>query len=114
MGQPSPAHVSIYDPGDMARLVATFVSTDLITPADPSSITFYISDPWTDPGSPSVPTYTFAAGSVIRVGVGAYAVDFQIPFVASAAGVWDYLARASGGVQTAQPWAFKVATSQVI
>jgi hypothetical protein len=41
-------------------------------------------------------------------------MDLPIPFVASAAGVWNYLALASGGVQAVQPWQFTVATSQVI
>jgi hypothetical protein len=57
MGHPSPALSGFYDPGDLARLTATFVSTDMVTPADPSSMAFYVRDPWTLQGSAVVYAY---------------------------------------------------------
>jgi hypothetical protein len=93
--------IGLYDVGDMIRLRATFVSTDLITPADPSTMIFRIQSPAT-----AVACYAFgiAAASVTRAGVGAYYKDIT-PDVY---GQWVYNALATGGVQAVDEWTFTV------
>lgn len=110
-GQPSPAHVEMYWPGDMVTLRATFCGTDLVTPADPSVVYFEVKDPW---GGLASFTYGAAAASVIRSGVGAYQHDYQIPRVASAAGLWPYAGVGTGLVQAAIEWSFQVASSGIL
>jgi len=93
--------IGLYDVGDLLRLRATFVSTDLITPADPSTIIFRVQSPAT-----AVACYAFGvpAASVTRAGVGAYYKDIT-PDVY---GQWAYNALATGGVQAAEEWQFTV------
>jgi hypothetical protein len=99
--------IGLYDVGDMIRLRATFVSTDLITPADPSTMIFRIQSPAT-----AVACYAFgvAAASVARAGVGAYYKDIT-PDVY---GQWVYNALATGGVQAVDEWTFTVKHSAFI
>ncbi len=111
MGQPSPAHVDLYQPGDMVTLRATFVSTDLVTPADPSHVYFELRDPW---GALASFPYGVAAASVVRVGVGAYVHDHQTPRAASAAGDWFYAGVGTGLLQAAEEWTFRVASSGIL
>jgi hypothetical protein len=99
--------IGLYDVGDMIRLRATFVSTDLITPADPSTMIFRIQSPAT-----AVACYAFGvvAASVARAGVGAYYKDIT-PDVY---GQWVYNALATGGVQAVDEWTFTVKHSAFI
>jgi hypothetical protein len=108
-GQPSPAYVEIYWPGQMITMRATFCGTDLVTPADPSLAYFEIRDPWG-----AVSSYPYGTGSVVRSGVGAYFHDHQIPRVASAAGDWTYAGVATGLVEAAVEWSFRVASSGIL
>jgi len=95
----TPQTVSAYDIGDLVRAVATFVGTDGLTPADASTVTFYIKTP-----AGSVATYVHVGGagggSITRVGAGAYAKDFTV----DAAGSWFYRVVGTGGVQAAEEW----------
>jgi hypothetical protein len=106
-----PDSVSRYDPGDLIRMVATFVSTDNVTPADPSTIFLFVKD-----ASGIVGTYQYGAAgaSIIRVGVGAYARDHSIPFSNAAAGSWHYTYLGTGGVQAVSAWSFLVNRSFVL
>src|SRR5438876_1179643 len=70
MGQPSPPIVSAYDLYDLVQSRATFVGTDGITPADPSTVLFFTKSPadnfvirvetgsarWLDAGPNSLPS----------------------------------------------------------
>jgi hypothetical protein len=104
-----PDSVSRYNPGAMARLVATIVSTDGVTPADASVIDIFVKD-----SQGTVTTYRFPGGSVIRVGTGAYAHDHQIPYSANAVGSWFYGYLATGGAQAAEEWSFIVERSFIL
>jgi hypothetical protein len=95
-----------YDIGDMVRLRATYVSTDLVTAADPSVITFL-----TLSGAGTVASYQFvsgAGGSITRAGVGAYYKDITV----DAYGTWTYRSVGTGGVQAAEEWQFTVDQSK--
>lgn len=96
-----------YDIGDLIRLRATFVSTDLVTPADPSTMIFRVLSPAT-----TVACYAFGvqAASVARAGVGAYYKDIT-PDVY---GNWAYNALATGGIQAVDEWTFTVKHSAFI
>lgn len=95
-----------YDVGDLLRLRATFVSTDLVTPADPSTIIFRVLSPAT-----TVACYAYGAGaSVTRAATGAYYKDIT-PDVY---GVWAYGALATGGIQAAEEWTFTIKHSAFI
>lgn len=95
-----------YDVGDLLRLRATFVSTDLTTLADPSTILFRI----LPPGATAVACYSFGTGSITRAGVGAYYKEIT-PDVY---GVWTYNVLATGGVQAVEEWQFNVKHSALI
>lgn len=96
-----------YDIGDLVRLRATFVSTDLTTAADPSTVTFL-----TQSGAGSVATYQFTGGagggSITRAGAGAYYKDITVDVY----GPWSYRAIGTGGVQAAEEWQFTVDQSK--
>lgn len=96
-----------YDIGDLVRLRATFVSTDLITPADPSTIIFRTLSP-----AAGVACFSFvvAAASITRAGVGAYYKDITPNVV----GQWAYNALATGGVQAVEESTFNVQRSAFI
>lgn len=96
-----------YNIGDLVRLRATFVSTDLVTPADPSTMIFRILSP-----AAGVACYSFGAGgaSIARAGVGAYFKDIT----PNARGQWAYNALATGGVQAAEESTFNVQYSAFI
>lgn len=107
MGQPSQAAVSRYDFGDLATLRATFVSTDGVTPADPSYVAFLTLNPF---GSVATYVYGAAGASVVRDGVGGYRTDFTI----DAVGSWFYRSVGTGGVQAAGEWSFIVDASRFL
>lgn len=90
-----------YDVGDLVRLRATFVSTDLVTPADPSTMIFRVLAP-----NSGVACYAFGVGgaSITRAGVGAYYKDIT----PNAVGNWSYNALATGGVQAVEENTFQV------
>lgn len=96
-----------YDIGDLVRIRATFVSTDLVTPADPSTIIFRTLNPLT-----GVACFSFVAAgaSITRAGVGAYYKDIT----PNAQGQWAYNALATGGVQAAAESSFNVQHSAFI
>lgn len=101
MGQaPSPTQagsVSEYDVGDLVRLRATFVSTDMVTPADPLVVVFQ-----TKNVQGSVACYMFgeSGASVTRVPTGGYYRDVTIDLT----GPLHYRAMGTGGVQAASGW----------
>lgn len=101
------ASLGRYDIGDLVRLRATYVSTDLVTAADPSTITFLTLN-----GAGSVASYQFVGavggGSITRAGVGAYYKDIT----ADVYGTWTYRAIGTGGVQAAEEWQFSVDQSK--
>jgi hypothetical protein len=97
--------LGLYDIGDLVRLRATFVSTDLVTPADPSTIIFRILSPAT-----SVACYSFVGGSITRATIGAYYKDIT-PDVY---GDWAYNALGTGGVQAVSEWSFQVRHSRFV
>lgn len=107
MGQPSPAAVDRYDLYDMFRQTATFVSTDLTTAADPSTILFLVKNPL---GTVSTYSYGAAGASIVRTGVGAYLRDQTL----DVAGSWFYRAQGTGGVQAADEWSLLVDQSWVL
>jgi len=96
-----------YDIGDLIRLRATFVSTDLVTPADASTITFL-----TLSGAGTVASYQFTGGagggSITRAATGAYYKDITVDVY----GPWSYRAIGTGGVQAAEEWQFTVDQSK--
>ena len=94
-GHPSPPQVSVYDIGDLARVVASFVGTDGVTPGNPSMVTLQVMDPLG-----SVASVRFGVGSIALVGTAAYAHDFTITM----AGSWFYRWEGTGGVQAADVW----------
>lgn len=96
-----------YDIGDLVRLRATFVSTDLVTLADPSTIIFRTLSP-----AAGVACYSFSAAgaSITRAGVGAYYKDIT----PNAQGQWAYTALATGGVQAVEEATFYVRHSAFI
>jgi hypothetical protein len=101
------ASLGRYDIGDLVRLRATYVSTDLVTPADPSTITFL-----TLSGAGTVASYQFTGGagggSITRVAAGAYYKDVTVDVY----GTWTYRAIGTGGVQAAEEWQFSVDQSK--
>lgn len=100
MGQPSPANVDSYEVGALIRLSATFVSTDLVTPADPSTVLVEVVNAWG-----SIACYAFGAGgaSIARAGVGAYYKDITND---TPGGVVAYRWLGTAGVQAARSWEF--------
>jgi hypothetical protein len=111
MGQPSPANTQQYDMRDLPRITATFTSTDLVTPADPSSIYCFIRTPYGSVATYGFPTLggtiTFG-GSIIRATVGGYFVEFT----PSLSGEWFYRWEASGGIIAAEEWQMIVSDSK--
>lgn len=107
MGQPSPAEVERYDLFDSFRQTATFVSTDLVTPADPSTVLFLVKNPL---GTVSTYSYGAAGASIVRDGVGAYRRDQTLDVVGS----WFYRSQGTGGVQAADEWSLLVDASFVL
>jgi hypothetical protein len=97
-----PATVGPYDFGDLAQLIATYTSTDLVTPADPSSVYYFVKSP-----ASSLATYLFTAGaggSITRVATGIYRKDVTTDVY----GIWEYASLGTGGVQAAEKWHFIV------
>lgn len=89
---------------NLVRITATVVSTDGITPADPSSITFYTRNA---DGSVASYPYLAAGASVIRVATGAYWREITVDRDQD----WSYFVRATGGVQANEQWQFNVEKS---
>ena len=104
-----PNSVSRYDLNDLVRFVATFVSTDAVTVADPSTIVFYLKNPL---GSVASYVYTGGAGggSITRVAAGIYAKDWTLDLVGS----WFYRWGGTGGVQANDEWSAIVDRSFVL
>lgn len=94
-----------YDIGDLVRMRATFVSTDLLTPADPSTIFLRLLLP-----DNTVACWAFSGGSVARAGVGAYFLDYT-PTVY---GDHYFNFTGTGGVQAADEWHFEVRHSRFV
>lgn len=107
MGQPSVARVDEYDYGDLVRSAATFVSTDLVTPADPSTIIFLTLN---ELGSVASYQYGAAGASITRVPTGGYYKDWT----PDATGDWWYRWVGTGGVQAADEWQIVVGRSKFI
>ena len=105
----TPQAVSRYDIHDLVRFIATFVSTDGVTPADPSTVTFLMKD-----ASSIVGSYQFTGGagggSITRVGVGAYAKDLTLSVTGSTFYRWE----GTGGVQAAEEWSAFVMPSFIL
>jgi len=105
----TPDTVSRYDLNDLVRFIATFVSTDAITAADASTITFYTKNP-----SGVIASYVFTGGagggSITRLGVGAYAKDWTLDVVGS----WFYRWAATGGIQANEEWSAIVDRSFIL
>lgn len=99
------SQIGNYDIGDLVRLRATFVSTDLTTVADPSVILFRIQSPAT-----FLACYSFGTGSITRSGVGAYYKEIT-PDVY---GDWTYSVVGTGGVQAVEEWTFSVKHSRFV
>lgn len=95
MGQPDPREVDRYDVGDLVRVVASFVGTDGLSPANPSYVQVQVMNPLG-----SVATAAFGGGSVVQVGSAAYAHDFTITHPGS----WFYRWVGTGRVQAAEVW----------
>ena len=95
MGQPDPREVDRYDVGDLVRVVASYVGTDGVTPANPSMVTVQVMNPLG-----SVATARFGVSSVVQVGSAAYAHDFTI----TNPGSWFYRWEGTGNVQAAEVW----------
>jgi len=91
--------VARYYVGQLIRMRATYVSSDMVTPADPSSIYFRLIYP-----TGSVATYQFGTASVTRAGVGAYYADVT----ATVYGAHTYEGLGTGGVQAVNEWHFEV------
>lgn len=100
----TPTAVSRYDLYDLIRLTATFVSTDLVTPADASSITLYVRSPV---GSVASYPYLQPGASVMRDGAGRYWREITPDMD----GDWSYFWRGTGGVQANEQWQFNVQKS---
>jgi hypothetical protein len=100
----TPTSTARYDLFDLVRLTATIVSTDLVTLADPSSITFYARSP---AGTVATYPYLAAGASVMRDGVGRYWREITVDMD----GDWLYFVRATGGVQANEQWQFNVQKS---
>ena len=103
----TPQSVTRYDLLDLAQLRATFLSTDALTPADPSTMMFLVKNP-----NGSVATYAFGAAgaSVVRTATGAYFKDLTVDVVGS----WFYRSYGTGGVQASEEWSFLCAPSFVL
>lgn len=101
------ASLGRYDIGDLVRLRATYVSTDLVTAADPSVVTFLIQNAAT-----AVSSYQFVGGagggSIARSAAGAYFKDITVDVY----GLWTYRAIGTGGVQAAEESQFTVDQSK--
>lgn len=109
MGQPNPAVIAVYDLHDLVQLRATFLGTDGLTPADPSTVTFLVRD-----ASGAVSSYQYVGGagggSIARAGVGAYFRDVA----ALTVGSYYYRYEGTGGVIAADEWGFLVAASFIL
>lgn len=107
MGTPSPPRVTEYDLNDLVRLAATYVSTDLVTPVNPSYVSFLARAP-----GGSVATYVVGVpgASVANPTTGLFYRDIT----ASEAGIWRYRAVATGLIQANDEWRFKVQKSEIL
>lgn len=103
----TPNTAARYDLLDLVQMRATFLSTDAVTPADPSTMMFLVKSPLG-----SVATYAFGAAgaSVTRAGVGAYFKDITVDSVGS----WHYRAHGTGGVQANEEWTLVVDRSFIL
>jgi hypothetical protein len=105
----TPQAVSRYDVHDLVRFIATFVSTDGLTPADPSTVTFLFKD-----SAGSVGSYQYVGGagggSITRINVGAYAKDVTLTQVGSSFYRWE----GTGGVQAAEEWSVFLGPSFIL
>jgi hypothetical protein len=101
-----PATYSAYTLGQLVRCQATFVSTDGVTPADPSTVMLFVRN-----GLGSVASYLYGAAgaSIIRNGAGAYVRDVTV----DTDGEWAYHFRGTGGVQAAEEWGFTGRKSRI-
>lgn len=106
---PTPELVNRYDLHDLARFVATFVSTDGLTLADASTITLYVKAP-----NGSVASYVHVGGagggSITRLAAGQYAKDITLDQVGS----WFYRWAATGGIQANEEWSLLVDRSFIL
>lgn len=102
-----PESVTKYDVGDLVVLTATFLASDLATPADPGSVYCLVAAP-----NGSVATYLYgeAGASVTKVATGAYRKDVA----ASMVGEWFYRWQATGAGQAAEEHRFIVERTFVL
>lgn len=95
-----------YDIGDLIRLRATYLATDLVNTVDPNLVTFLVMS-----GAGTTASYQSnggVGGSITRVATGAYYKDILL----DAYGLWTYRSIGTGGVQAAEEWQFTVDQSK--
>lgn len=104
----TPNLVTRYDLYDLARFSVDFVSTDGVTLADPTHVTFYTKSPLG-----SVASYLNSAGaggSITRLGVGQFIKELTLDSVGS----WFYRWSGTGGVQANEEWSAIVDQSFIL
>lgn len=104
----TPAIVHRYDLNDLVRFSVNFVSTDGVTLADPTHVTFHQRNP-----AGSVASFVNSAGaggSITRLGVGQFAKDVSLDSVGS----WYYRWSGTGGVQANEEWSVLVDPSFIL
>jgi hypothetical protein len=100
-----PSRVEHADVLDLLRFVATFVSTDMVTPADPSQVYLLVRD-----GRGSVASYGFGTASITRSGVGAYYFEQ----IASFSGEWTFTWVGIGGAQAAETFKILIDATDIL
>lgn len=95
--------IGIYDIGDVVRIGCTFTVSGATT--DPTTVTLSVKAP-----SGTVTSYTYAAGTVIKSGTGAYHKDLTV----TETGTWYYSFVGTGAVATAVEGTFIVKTKKTI
>jgi hypothetical protein len=103
-----PSRVEHADVLDLIRFSASFVGTDLVTPANPSAVYLLIRDP----RSQQVASYRFGASgaSIMNPAVGA----FYKEQVASYSGKWTFAWIGEGVVQVMEEFHILVDASEIL
>lgn len=105
----TPQLVSRYDVNDLVRFTATFVSTDGVTLADPTTVTLYHKN-----ALGTIATYVFlggvGGGSITRLGAGQYVKDITLDSVGSHFYRWA----GTGGIQANEEFSALVDQSFIL
>lgn len=104
----TPDRVHRYDVNDLVRFAVSFVSTDGVTLADATHVTFHVKNPLG-----SVASYLNSGGiggSITRVAVGQFAKEMTLDLVGS----YFYRWSGTGGVQANEEWSALVDRSFVL